>query len=43
MDLSDDFDFIYTHMKNLKKKLSEGGAKDYVRSVYGIGYKFADV
>ncbi|PWS30394.1 response regulator transcription factor [Pedobacter paludis] len=42
MDLSDDFDFIYTHVKNLKKKLSEGGAKDYLRSVYGIGYKFSD-
>lgn len=42
MDLSDDFDFIYTHVKNLKKKLSEAGAQDYVRSVYGIGYKFAE-
>lgn len=41
MDLSDDFDFIYTHVKNLKKKLSEAGAKDYMRSVYGIGYKFS--
>ncbi|WP_316734624.1 response regulator transcription factor [Pedobacter aquatilis] len=40
MDLSDDFDFIYTHVKNLKKKLAEAGAKDYVKSVYGIGYKF---
>ena len=42
MDLSDDFDFIYTHVKNLKKKLAEAGGKDYLRSVYGIGYKFAD-
>lgn len=42
MDLSDDFDFIYTHVKNLKKKLAEAGAKDYVRSVYGIGYKFTE-
>lgn len=42
IDLSDDFDFIYTHVKNLKKKLSEAGAKDYMRSVYGIGYKFSD-
>ncbi|WP_025146721.1 response regulator transcription factor [Pedobacter jeongneungensis] len=41
MDLSDDFDFIYTHVKNLKKKLSEAGSKDYLRSVYGIGYKFS--
>lgn len=43
MDLSDDFDFIYTHVKNLKKKLAETGAKDYIKSVYGIGYKFTDV
>ncbi|WP_293744864.1 response regulator transcription factor [uncultured Pedobacter sp.] len=43
MDLSDDFDFIYTHVKNLRKKLIEAGAADYLRSVYGIGYKFGDV
>ncbi|MNR19342.1 Transcriptional regulatory protein QseB [compost metagenome] len=43
MDLSDDFDFIYTHVKNLRKKLLEAGASDYLRSVYGIGYKFGDV
>lgn len=42
MDLSDDFDFIYTHVKNLRKKLVEAGSKDYLRSVYGIGYKFSD-
>jgi len=42
IDLSDDFDFIYTHVKNLKKKLAEAGAKDYIKSVYGIGYKFTD-
>ncbi|KRT13318.1 two-component system response regulator [Pedobacter ginsenosidimutans] len=41
MDLSNDFDFIYTHVKNLKKKLSEAGSKDHLRSVYGIGYKFS--
>ncbi|MFF5380325.1 response regulator transcription factor [Pedobacter suwonensis] len=43
MDLSDDFDFIYTHVKNLRKKLIEAGSADYLRSVYGIGYKFGDV
>jgi len=40
MDLSDDFDFIYTHVKNLRKKLVEAGSADYLRSIYGIGYKF---
>ncbi|MCX2493023.1 response regulator transcription factor [Pedobacter sp. PF22-3] len=43
MDLSDDFDFIYTHVKNLRKKLIEAGSADYLRSVYGIGYKFGEV
>lgn len=40
MDISDDFDFIYTHVKNLRKKLVEAGSQDYLRSLYGIGYKF---
>jgi DNA-binding response OmpR family regulator len=37
----DNFDFVYTHIKNLRKKLIEQGAKDYIQSVYGIGYKFS--
>ncbi|WP_343532062.1 response regulator transcription factor [Pedobacter sp.] len=40
MDLSDDFDFIYTHIKNLRKKMIEAGCKDYIKSMYGVGYKF---
>jgi len=43
MDISDDFDFIYTHIKNLRKKIIEAGANDYLQSVYGIGYKFASL
>lgn len=39
-DLFDNFDFIYSHIKNLKKKLSEAGAEDYLKSIYGMGYKF---
>jgi DNA-binding response OmpR family regulator len=34
------FDFIYTHVKNLRKKLIVGGSGDYIQSVYGMGYKF---
>lgn len=37
----DNFDFVYTHIKNLRKKLIEHGANDYIDSVYGIGYKFS--
>lgn len=35
-------DFIYTHIKNLRKKLMDTGNADYIRSVYGMGYKFSD-
>lgn len=40
-DTADNYDFIYTHIKNLRKKLVAAGAPDYVRSVYGSGYKFS--
>lgn len=40
-DVFDNFDFIYAHMKNLKKKLVQAGCHDYIKSVYGMGYKFA--
>jgi DNA-binding response OmpR family regulator len=33
-------DFIYTHVKNLRKKLIKAGAADYLQSIYGMGYKF---
>ncbi len=36
----DNYDFVYTHVKNLRKKLKENDAADYIKSVYGIGYKF---
>lgn len=38
-DMMDNFDFIYTHIKNLRRKLIEQGCPDYIRSVYGSGYK----
>jgi len=41
-DMADSFDFIYTHIKNIRKKLIDAGSKDYFHSVYGIGYKFSD-
>jgi len=40
MDMHDNFDFIYTHVKNLRRKLLDAKSKDYLKSVYGIGYKF---
>jgi len=42
MDMANNYDFIYTHIKNLRKKLIEKGSDDYIKSVYGMGYKFSD-
>tara|TARA_B100001245_G_C22799273_1_gene385305 strand:- start:250 stop:927 length:678 start_codon:yes stop_codon:yes gene_type:complete len=33
------YDFLYTHIKNLRKKLMSGGC-DYLENIYGVGYKF---
>jgi DNA-binding response OmpR family regulator len=33
-------DVVYSHMKNLKKKLTEAGCSDYIKTVHGLGYKF---
>lgn len=41
MDMADHFDFVYTHINNLRKKLRETGTKDYIQTIYGIGYKFS--
>ena len=41
-DMSGNFDFIYTHIKNLRKKLMDAGDADYIKSVYGMGYKFTN-
>ncbi len=39
-DQMDSHDFIYVHLRNLRKKLAEKGCKDYVQTIYGIGYNF---
>ncbi|GAC1430308.1 MAG: response regulator transcription factor [Chitinophagaceae bacterium] len=39
-EIFDNFDFIYAHIKNLKKKLTAAGSEDYIKAVYGMGYKF---
>jgi DNA-binding response OmpR family regulator len=40
MDMLDSFDFIYTHIKNLRKKLMDSTGRDFLSSIYGVGYKF---
>ena len=39
-DRLDNFDFIYNHVKNLRKKLLEKKCEDYLQTIYGIGYNF---
>jgi DNA-binding response OmpR family regulator len=33
------YDVVYAHMKNLKKKLTDAGCRDYIKTIYGVGYK----
>ncbi|MBT2161285.1 response regulator transcription factor [Zobellia barbeyronii] len=40
-DLADNFDFIYVHINNLRKKMTSEGAK-YIKTAYGSGYKFIE-
>lgn len=40
IDMVDSYDFLYSHVKNLRKKILEKGGNDYIRTIYGIGYKF---
>lgn len=42
IDLADSYDFIYSHLKNLRKKIASKNGKDYIKTIYGVGYKFTD-
>ncbi|WP_316929289.1 helix-turn-helix domain-containing protein [Cyclobacterium qasimii] len=39
-DMFDSFDFVYAHVKNLKKKLNEQNYGGYLKTIYGTGYKW---
>ena len=39
-DMLDNHDFVYAHVKNLKKKLNDAGCGQYLKTVYGTGYKW---
>lgn len=39
-DNAGSLDFVYTHIKNLRKKIVDAGGEDYIHTVYGVGYKF---
>jgi DNA-binding response OmpR family regulator len=39
MDFPANYDFIYSHIKNLRKKMMAAGSEDCIKSIYGAGYK----
>lgn len=39
-DMVDSFDFIYVHIRNLRKKIRDKTGDDPIKTVYGMGYKF---
>ncbi|OPC54775.1 DNA-binding response regulator [Elizabethkingia miricola] len=41
-DMLDNHDFVYAHVKNLKKKLYDAGCNPYLKTVYGTGYKWEE-
>jgi len=42
IDSADSFDFVYAHIKNLRRKLLNEGVGKYLQTVYGVGYKFIE-
>jgi DNA-binding response OmpR family regulator len=41
-DMLDNHDFVYAHIKNLKKKLKNAKSRNYIKTIYGLGYKWQD-
>ena len=42
IDQADSLDFIYSQVKNLRKKLKQAGANVELKAVYGFGYKLSE-
>jgi DNA-binding response OmpR family regulator len=43
IDEADSYEFIYSQIKNLRKKLKESGAAVEIQAIYGIGYKLQEI
>jgi DNA-binding response OmpR family regulator len=41
-DMMDNFDFLYSHIKNLKAKLAAAGVKGCLKTIYAMGYKWVE-
>ena len=42
IDQADNFDFIYAHIKNLRRRLKDAAANIEIKTVYGFGYKLIE-
>jgi DNA-binding response OmpR family regulator len=43
IDQADSFDFLFAHIKNLKKRLVGANAGIEIRTVYGVGYQLIEL
>jgi two-component system, OmpR family, response regulator ArlR len=43
IDEADSFEFIYSQIKNLRKKLKDSGAQIEIQAIYGIGYRLSEL
>ena len=43
IDQADSWDFIYSQVKNLRKKLKQANASVELKAVYGFGYKLSEL
>jgi two-component system, OmpR family, response regulator ArlR len=43
IDEADSYEFIYSQIKNLRKKLKDKRAEIEIQAIYGIGYKLTDL
>ena len=42
VDFLDSFDFVYQHIKNIRKKISKAGGPECIKTIYGLGYKLSN-
>lgn len=41
-DMMDNFNIVFAHIKNLKRKLDSMGCSDCIKTLYGAGYKWVE-
>jgi DNA-binding response OmpR family regulator len=43
IEMADNYDFIYTHLNNIRRKIRLAGGVDYIKTLYGMGYKLSQL